>query len=370
MIFNQADSGSLALNANQCLPPFPRLAAGMTLALFYAALLVVSVLGNILTLGLACREGKKINSTGVYLVHLALFDLLLTLTLPGKIIYYALGFHWPLGDKLCRLAAFLVYMHTHGGIYILMCLSVDHYLAVVHARRCPPLHRAGQAKLVCAAIWCLALLQMAPLLLTPMAKPVTGEPTCTENGSVQPVTGLPAPILVGCAVGFCTPVTVVFFCSVKVALQWCRAVGKDSLLHHRQAQPRRACLLSLVVLVAVLVRFNPYHLNLLQLVLSAARHLPTCAEQRAFALALQLMAALRSVNCGMDPVIYFFAAPRSKKRLLCILKLRASSSLSGPGKSFVQNTKCQPALSREPDQTGHQLFWLNLGNHQALGVGS
>lgn len=87
----------------------------MTLSLFYTALLVFSALGNILALRLACQKGKKINSTGVYSVQLAVSDLLFTLALPGRITYYPLDFSWPFGEGLCRLTALILYVNTYGG---------------------------------------------------------------------------------------------------------------------------------------------------------------------------------------------------------------------------------------------------------------
>ncbi|XP_062958241.1 G-protein coupled receptor 183-like [Cynocephalus volans] len=215
-----ADPSSLP-NANSCLPHDPPWVAGVAVSLFYSALLLFSALGNVLALCLAFQKGKKINSTGVYLVHLAVSDLLFTLALPGRITYYALGFSWPFGDGLCRLTAFIFYTSTYGGMYLMTCVSVDRYLAVVGAHQCPGLLQASRARLVCVAVWALALLQMAPLLL------------------------------------------------------------------------------------------------------------------RAFTLSLQVTVSLMNMNCGIDPVIYFFASTSYRKWLLSIFNPRASPSPSSspPGKA-------------------------------------
>ncbi|XP_058403690.1 G-protein coupled receptor 183-like [Diceros bicornis minor] len=159
MASSMADPSSIPHNTNFCLPHHPPRAASVMLSLFYTALLVFSALGNILALCLTCQKGKKINSTGVYLVHLAVSDLLFTLALPGKITYYVLDFSWPFGEGLCRLTAFIFYVNTYGGIYLMTCVSVDRYLAVVHTHQRPRLRNAGRARLVCVAVWALAFLQ-------------------------------------------------------------------------------------------------------------------------------------------------------------------------------------------------------------------
>ncbi|XP_069904621.1 G-protein coupled receptor 183-like [Oryctolagus cuniculus] len=345
MASTQADPSSLPLSAGLCLPHVPGRAACLTLCLFHAALLVLGVLGNSLALCLTCRGGKKINSAGVYLVHLALSHLLWTSALPGTIIYYARGFHWPFGDGLCRLTAFLVYANTYGGVYLSMCLSVDCYLAVVRAHGRPRPRSAHQAGLVCASVWGLALLQTVPLLWTPLAKPAAGKLTCVEHVGVEPILGLPLPALLTCAIGFCGPVSVMLFCYVAIASKL-RREARDSPRARRRGGPRRACLLSLLVLVAVAVCFGPYQLHLFQFMVRAALRPPSCAERRAFARTLQLTAALRNMSCGLDPVVYFFASTRDRKWLLRVLKLRAFSS-SGPGEKLQNQGGRLRVLDRE-----------------------
>ncbi|XP_004458485.1 G-protein coupled receptor 183-like [Dasypus novemcinctus] len=159
------DPSSFLHNASLCLPHHLPRAASVALSLFYTVLLVFSALGNVLALCLACQKDKKSNSTDVYLAHLAASDLLFTLALPGKITYYALDFSWPFGDGLCRLTAFVFFVNTYGGLYLMTCVSVDRYLAVVGGPRRPPARSARRARLACAAVWALASLQTMPLLL-------------------------------------------------------------------------------------------------------------------------------------------------------------------------------------------------------------
>ncbi|XP_004704449.1 G-protein coupled receptor 183 [Echinops telfairi] len=155
MASNETNSTAL------CLSPLPPKAASLVLSLFYTALFTFSALGNSLALALACPKRGKVSSTGIYVVHLAVSDLLFTFALPGKITYYALEASWPFGDGFCRLTAFIFYLNTYGGVYLMTCVSVDRYLAVVRGHQCPQLRQAGQARRVCGGVWALALLQTA-----------------------------------------------------------------------------------------------------------------------------------------------------------------------------------------------------------------
>ncbi|XP_036921666.1 G-protein coupled receptor 183-like [Sturnira hondurensis] len=318
MASSTAAPSSISHNASFCLPHHPPQAASVKLCLFYTVLLVFSTLGNILALCLACQKGKKINSTGVYLIHLAASDLLFMLALSGKITYYALDFSWPFGEGLCRLTAFIFYLNTYGGVYLMTCVSVDCYLAVVCTHQCPRLHSASQAKLICVTIWAMAVLQTVPLLLISMTKPVAGRITCMEYVSIEKVFRLSLIILVACVTSFCGPVGMMLFCYVKITVKLCRT-AQDIPVMSEKGHHGRACLLTLVVLVAVIVCFSPYHFNIIQFMVRQTLCLPSCPEQMAFKVSLQLTVSLMNMNCGIDPIIYFFASTHHRKWLLSIL---------------------------------------------------
>lgn len=349
MASSTADPSSISHNASLCLPHHPPRAASVTLSLFYTLLLVFSALGNILALCLARRKGKKINSTGVYLAHLAVSDLLFTLVLPGKITYYVLDFSWPFGEGLCRLTAFTFYVNTYGGVYLMTCVSVDRYLAVVHTHQCPQLRRASRARLVCVVVWALAVLQTMPLLLISMTKPVAGKVTCMEFVSVKGFFRLPLIVLGACVISFCGPVGIMLFCYVKITMKLCRT-ARDNPLTTEKGHHRRACLLILMVLVAVLVCFSPYHLNIIQFMVRQLLSQPSCSEQRAFQVSLQLTVSLMNMNCGIDPIIYFFASTRYRKWLLRLFKVRASesSSPSSLGKASSETQSINQTTGSRP----------------------
>ncbi|XP_075418810.1 G-protein coupled receptor 183-like [Tenrec ecaudatus] len=341
MASNETNSTTL------CLSHLPPRAASLGLALFYTALLVFSALGNSLALALACPKRERISSTGIYVVHLAVSDLLFTLALPGKITYYTLESSWPFGDGFCRLTAFIFYLNTYGGVYLMTCVSVDRYLAVVRGHRCPQLRQAGRARRVCAIVWALALLQTGPLLFQPMTKTVEGKVTCMEYASVEHTLSLPLWVLLACALSFCGPMGIILFCYVQTTLKLCRTARANPLTS-KSGHHRRACLLILGVLVAVVVCFSPYHINLIQFMLRQLLHPSSCAEQEAFKLSLQVTVSLMNMNCCIDPVIYFFACKGYRRWLLSILKFRLAASSSSSGKASSETPNINQTVGSVP----------------------
>lgn len=57
---------------------------------------------------------------------------------------------------------------------------------------------------------------------------------------------------------------------------------RDKPLTGWRGHHRRACLLTLVVLVAVVLCFIPYHLHVIQFMVTKMLRQPTCPEQRGF----------------------------------------------------------------------------------------
>lgn len=83
--------------------------------IFYSLVFLISVCGNSLVLYVTCQKKQKLNSTSIYMVNLAVSDVLFTLVLPGRVTYYIRQFDWPFGDLLCRLATMLFFSNTYAG---------------------------------------------------------------------------------------------------------------------------------------------------------------------------------------------------------------------------------------------------------------
>ncbi|KAK2539928.1 hypothetical protein Q9966_004830 [Columba livia] len=109
--------------------------AQILLPVFYSSILILGVLGNTIALTVIFKNRKKINSTTLYSTNLVFSDLLFCIALPTRITYYALGFHWPFGEALCRITALLFYINTYAGVNFMTCLSIDRFFAVVHPFR-------------------------------------------------------------------------------------------------------------------------------------------------------------------------------------------------------------------------------------------
>ncbi|XP_048033984.1 chemokine XC receptor 1-like [Megalobrama amblycephala] len=97
---------------------------------FFTIVVLLSCIGNILVLViLALYESLK-SLTNVFILNVALSDLLFTFGLPFWASYYIWG--WTFGDGGCKTVKFLFYVGFYSSVLFLTLMTVQRYMAVVH----------------------------------------------------------------------------------------------------------------------------------------------------------------------------------------------------------------------------------------------
>ena len=126
----------------------------------------VGVVGNIYTLVVTTGSTRCTGSMYVYIVTVALADLLYLPTIPFVVCTY-FARDWYFGDLGCRILFSLDLLTMHASIFILTIMSTEHYLAVIRPldtlRRLRD-HRQAVTCLVWLVVTCLA--RLVAFLLT------------------------------------------------------------------------------------------------------------------------------------------------------------------------------------------------------------
>ena len=101
----------------------------------YALALGLGLPANVAALAVFVRSGRRLGQAlRLYLLNLALADVLFTLTLPLWLTYYLGPAHWPFPEAACRAAGAAYYVSTYAAVA---------FAALISVCRCSSVHRPG-----------------------------------------------------------------------------------------------------------------------------------------------------------------------------------------------------------------------------------
>ncbi|XP_020791953.1 G-protein coupled receptor 183 [Boleophthalmus pectinirostris] len=312
--------------------------ARVLMPLFYCVVFLVGLSGNCLALYVIRPNLKKMNSTTLYSLNLVISDILFTLSLPVRIIYYGMGFHWPLGEVMCKISALVFYINTYAGVNFMTCLSIDRFIAVVLPLRFAKLRKVSRVRFICVGVWLLVLGQTLPLLNMDMTNvEPDGYITCMEYPNFEKVDHLATTLIGAVFLGYGLPVVTILVC-YSILCYKLHFTAKSNHLTEKSGRSRKAigviCCVSLVFVLC----YSPYHIDLLQYMVRKLMYTPSCAELTSFQISLHITVCLMNLNACLDPFVYFFACKGYKSTLFKLLKLHVTVSFSSAGKTSPEGS--------------------------------
>ncbi|KAM6295438.1 LOW QUALITY PROTEIN: C-C chemokine receptor type 10 [Aegotheles albertisi] len=271
----------------------------------YLLLSLLGMVGNGLVLLTRTRYRQARSVTDVCLLHLALSDLLLLLTLPFTITNTLQD--WSPGTTTCKALQGLYALNFYSGFFFLTCISVDRYVTIVRVpAACRLRPRARRHGWLTAASWLLATLLALPQFIYGRAEQHQDLWICRVVFRAVSRAARVATNLAQVTLGFAVPLVMVS----------CYAAVARTLLAARGAQPHRA-LRVLLALVLVFVALQLPHS--LMVLLDTAELLAswevTCAQSRRKDLALLVTGGLAYLRCCLNPLLYAFLGQRFRREL-------------------------------------------------------
>ncbi|XP_017283102.1 C3a anaphylatoxin chemotactic receptor [Kryptolebias marmoratus] len=132
--------------------------------IFYTLTVVFGITGNSLVIWVAGLKLKR-KVTSVWLVNLAIADLIFCFTRVFSLIKKLFFDHWPFGVFLCKFNGFFKYANMFCSVFLLAVISLDRMLCVwrpVFTRR----HRTlCAARVVAVLVWITAILFSTPYFI-------------------------------------------------------------------------------------------------------------------------------------------------------------------------------------------------------------
>lgn len=306
----------------------------------YSIITVLGLAGNGLALVvLLQRSGRQNSPFLIYMVNLAVSDLLCVSTLPLRVYYYISKGDWKLGDFLCRVSSYALYVNLYCSIFFMAAMSVTRFLAIVFPVHNLHLVTVRRARVVCAAIWVSICLASSPFLLSGQHfDAATNKTKCFEPPRGQKLETLVMLNYISLVMGFGLPFTVILLCNTAVVLT---LLTRSRVSRQRRQQQQQghssgthAICMIVVVLLTFLVSFMPYHIQRTVHLFTLSRAGATCAETVAMQKMVVVTLCLAASNSCFDPLLYYFSGEGFRRRLT---GLRASSRSSSVRPSTMRS---------------------------------
>nr|XP_055066750.1 C-C chemokine receptor type 5-like [Misgurnus anguillicaudatus] len=304
--------------------------ASNILPVLYSLFFVLGLLGNLLVLWVMLMGVKLRSMTDICLLNLALADLLLVSSLPF-LAHYARD-QWVFGGPMCTMVLGVYHIGFYSGIFFIVLMSVDRYLAVVHAVFALRVRTKTYGILASVIIWIIAVAASLPELMYLKTNKHNDKTYCqsypTDDNNSHHYANTVGIIRMN-VLGLIIPLCVIGFCY--------------SMILHRlltvRSSRKQAMRLVIVVMVVFFCCWAPYNIAAFVKALELNKLIETsCEKSKAITLSLQITEALAYSHSGLNPILYVFVGEKFRGHLFRLLNKTPVSRLQFMKSCLIQAT--------------------------------
>lgn len=284
----------------------------------YSAVLALGLLVNGILLAVLALKRQFWSMSDTFILHLGLADVLLLLTLPLWASQAALQCGWCFRGVTCGISWAVFNMSFYCGNFLLVCVTLDRYLSIVHAIQLFSHKSPRFAHISCVFMWLISLLLSIPDWASAVSQKqgnTEDQAACVPNFDLSK--WQLASRLIHLVLGFLLPVAVlIFFYYILQQLQICKKGFKK----------QRAVLVILVLVVVSFLSWLPYNITLIMDTIMSpsgvSRETSSVKPGGSLKVALMVTSALCCVHATLRPLIYMGLCENFRKRTLALLRCR------------------------------------------------
>ncbi|KAG7513209.1 chemokine XC receptor 1-like [Solea senegalensis] len=309
--------------------------ASIAIPVFFSVVITLSLIGNILVLViLALYENIKC-LTNIFILNLAISDLVFTAGLPFWAIYHISG--WVFPDLLCNIVTFVFFIGFYSSILFLTIMTIYRYLVVVH-----PLSKLSARKnrvgiFLSILMWMISIGAAMPSLLYSAVISIPHKDThsrgCEYIDTLWEISSISQQNIV-----FLVAFVVMAFCYINILRK---------ITRRRSHTKNRAVKLVFCIVLAFFVGWVPY--NVLIFLRTLADNLVAPFDECEISIqldyAFHVCRLIAFSHCCLNPVFYAFVGVRFRSHLKSLL--RQMFSRQSPVKEMqvtMQNLVSQGSL--------------------------
>ncbi|XP_061106063.1 cysteinyl leukotriene receptor 1-like [Conger conger] len=276
----------------------------------YSIITIIGLLSNGFALIILIKTIHHCSAFHIYMLNLAVSDLLCVSTLPLRVIYYVKKGQWDYSDFLCRVSSYALYVNLYCSIFFMMVVSCTRFLAIVFPVQNLRLVSVHKACTVCVCIWVFICLTSSPFLMSGMhVDPITNKTKCFEPPDVElDITKLIILNYFSLVVGFGVPFLVILICYAGII---------HALLFSPSAMTKgnrtKAIRMIVIVMLAFFVSFMPYHIQ--RTIHLHSMSLQNCDQIVSMQKSVVITLCLAASNSCFDPMLYFFSGANFRRQI-------------------------------------------------------
>lgn len=275
----------------------------------YAIFFILGLLGNSLVIWVIACGVRLRSMTDVCLLNLAIADLLLVCSLP--FLAHQARDQWHFGDAMCKIVLGIYHIVFYCGIFFVSLMSIDRYLAIVHAI-CAMKTRTRSFGMIAAVVtWVAGFLASFPDVIFlkeqsngsvqycyPDYSAVSGNDGNTHFWKIfslfkMNILGLLGPLLI---MGFC----------------YSQIIWRLLFSHSSRKQAIHVVIIVVAVFICCWV---PYNVASFFKALELMHVYTGCDTSKAIFLALNITEAIAYSHSCLSPILYVFVGEKFRRHL-------------------------------------------------------
>ncbi|XP_010733778.1 C3a anaphylatoxin chemotactic receptor [Larimichthys crocea] len=251
------------------------------------------------------EETRAASSFRIYVLNLALADLVLVLRSPLMLGYVAYNYSWPFGRVFCHLIMFLRGLGLYASAFLLCAVALERCLCLLRPVWARLRRPSWAVPLACGLLWLLAVVLSAPYLHSAVLVEKNGTYQCLESNKFDMALFLTETIA-----GFILPLLVFLGSNLAVMLSVRQAVPSTPTSTLNPSTARRMTRMYHVLFITMLLFLTcwvPYFVCRFLLALTHGRKESAALHKAAF-IGKYISLFLVYFKSGLNPVLYVFAA--------------------------------------------------------------
>lgn len=281
----------------------------IVIPVFFSVVIILSLTGNILVLViLALYENLK-SLTNIFILNLAISDLVFTTGLPFWAYYHIWG--WLFSEILCKIVTFVFYTGFYSSILFLTIMTIYRYLAVVHPLSDLSTPKLSTGVFVSIVLWIISIGAAMPSLL------YTSLISVPHNG--EHTVGCEYEVILWKRISISQQN--IFFLGAFVVMAFCYIKILARITRTKSHTKNRAVKLVFCIVAVFFLGWVPY--NVIVFLRLLADHLVApfaeCEKSIQLDYAFYVCRLIAFSHCCLNPVFYAFVGVKFRRHLKSML---------------------------------------------------